>query len=93
MKVGSKWKCRVGTCIVAYYAKWLLIKHLKEVLGLVAEKAKLGRRSTFQGGLRYQDHVKMNVCMLGNVMDMQRRNDQKVVNRARAKHNRSVIRW
>ncbi len=24
MKVGSKWKCKVGTYIVAYCAKWLL---------------------------------------------------------------------
>jgi hypothetical protein len=45
-KVGSKWKCKVGTCIVAYCVKWLLIKHLKEVHGLVAEKAKPGRLST-----------------------------------------------
>jgi len=37
-KVGSKWKCKVGICIVAYCAKWLLTKHLKEVHGLVAKK-------------------------------------------------------
>jgi hypothetical protein len=36
MKVGLKWKCKVGICIVAYCAKWLLIKHLKEVHGLMA---------------------------------------------------------
>jgi len=45
-KVGSKWKCKVSTYIVAYCAKWLLTKHLKEVHGLVAEKAKPGRSST-----------------------------------------------
>ncbi len=49
-KVGSKWKCKVGTCTVAYCAKWLLTKHLKEVHGLVAEKAKPGRPSTSVGG-------------------------------------------
>jgi hypothetical protein len=49
-KVGSKWKCKVGICIVAYCAKWVLAKHLKEVHGLVAEKAKLGRLSTSEGG-------------------------------------------
>ncbi len=38
MKVGSKWKCKVGTCLFAYRAKWLLTKHLKEVHGLVAKK-------------------------------------------------------
>jgi len=32
-KVGSKWKCKVGICIVAYCAK-----HLKEVHDLVVEK-------------------------------------------------------
>jgi hypothetical protein len=45
-KVGSKWKCKVGTCTVAYCAKWLLTKHLKEVHGLVAKKSKPGRPST-----------------------------------------------
>jgi hypothetical protein len=43
MKVGLKWECKVGTCIVTYCAKWLLINHFKEVHGLVVEKAKLGR--------------------------------------------------
>ncbi len=82
MKVGSKWKCRVDTCIVAYCAKWLLTKHLKEVHGLVVEKAKTGRPSTSIGGPRHQDHAKMNAQILGNVVAMQRRNDQKVANRA-----------
>jgi hypothetical protein len=38
IKVGSKWKCTIGICIVTYCAKWLLTKHLKEVHGLVAKK-------------------------------------------------------
>jgi hypothetical protein len=46
MKVESKWKCKIGTYIVAYCAKWLLTKHLKKVHGLVAKKAKPGRPST-----------------------------------------------
>jgi hypothetical protein len=87
-KVGLKWKCKVGTCIVAYCAKWLLTKHLKEVHGLVAEKSKPGRLSTFTGGPRHQDHAKMNVRILGNVMAVQRRNDQKVVSCARARADR-----
>jgi hypothetical protein len=82
--VGSKWKCKVGTCTIAYCAKWLLTKHLKEVHGLVAEKAKPGR-STVVGGPRHQDHAKMNARTLGNAMAMQRRNDQKVASYARAK--------
>jgi hypothetical protein len=48
--VGSKWRCKVGTYTIAYCAKWLLTKHLKEVHGLVAEKAKPGRRSTVARG-------------------------------------------
>jgi hypothetical protein len=70
---------------VAYCAKWLLIKHLKEVHGLMGDKAKLGRFSTLEGGPRHQDHVKMNARILGDAMAMQRRNDQKVVSRACAK--------
>jgi len=50
MKVGSKWNCKVGTCIVAYFAKWLLTKHLKEVHGLMAKNVKLGRPSTSKKG-------------------------------------------
>jgi hypothetical protein len=50
MKVGSKWKCKVGICIVAYCGKWLLTKHFKEVHGLVVEKAKPGRPSTSERG-------------------------------------------
>jgi hypothetical protein len=80
-----KWKCKIGTCIIAYCAKWLLTKHLKEVHGLVAEKAKPGKPSTFAGGPQHQDHAKMNVRILGNAMTMQRQNDQKVASHVRAK--------
>jgi hypothetical protein len=86
--VGSKWRCKVGTCTIAYCAKWLLTKHLKKVHGLVAEKAKPGKPSTATGGLRHQDHAKMNAHILRNVMDVQRRNDQKVASRVRAKAQR-----
>jgi hypothetical protein len=85
MKVGLKWKCKVGICIVAYCAKWLLTKNMKEVHGLVAEKAKPKRPSTSEGGLRHQDHAKMNARILGNAMVVQRWNDQKVVSRVRTK--------
>jgi hypothetical protein len=84
-KVGLKWKCKIGTCIIAYCAKWLLTKHLKEVHGLVAEKAKPGRPSASIGGPRHQDHPKMNARILGNAMAVQRRNDQKVASCTRAK--------
>ncbi len=84
-KVGSKWKCKVHNCTVAYCAKWLLTKHLKEVHGLVAEKSKPGRPSIVAGGPRHQDHAKMNARILGNAMAVQKRNDQKVASRARAK--------
>ncbi len=84
----SKWKCKVGICTIAYCAKWLLTKHLAQVHGLVAEKFKLGRPSTSSGGLRHQDHAKMNARILGNAMVVQRRNDQKVVSCVRANAER-----
>ncbi len=37
-KVGSKWKHKVGFCIVAYYATWLLIKDSKESAWLGGKK-------------------------------------------------------
>jgi hypothetical protein len=58
---------------------------LKEVHGLVVEKAKPGRPLTIVGGSRHQDHAKMNARILGNAMVVQRRNDQKVASRACAK--------
>jgi hypothetical protein len=88
MKVGSKWKCKVGTCIVAYVTQWLLTKHLKEVYGLITKKVKLGRPSTFKRGPQRQNHAKMNVCILGDAMAMQKQNDQKVVNHVHAKAER-----
>jgi hypothetical protein len=54
----------------------------------VAEKSKLGRPSTAAGGPRHQDHAKMNDRILGNAMAVQRRNNQKVASRARAKAQR-----
>jgi hypothetical protein len=70
--VGSKWKCKVSTCTIAYCAKWLLTEHLKEVHGFVIEKAKPRRPSTTTGGSRHQNHAKMNVPILGNAMVVQR---------------------
>jgi len=51
----------------------------------VAEKVKHRRPSTFVRGPRHQDHAKINVQILGNVMVVQRQNDQKVVNHTLAK--------
>jgi hypothetical protein len=53
MKARSKWKCKVGICIVMYSTKWLLTKHLKEVHGLMVEKAKHGRLSTFEKNIQH----------------------------------------
>ncbi len=88
-KVESKWKCKVGTCIIAYCAKWLLTKHLKEVHGLVVEKAKPENPSTSAKGPRHQNHAKMNARILGNAQAVQRQNDQKVASRAHPKQKRS----
>jgi hypothetical protein len=46
----------------------VLKKHLKEVHGSVVEKAKLGKPSTYKRGHQHQDHVKMNICILGDVV-------------------------
>jgi hypothetical protein len=63
----------------------LLTKHLKEVHGLVVEKVKPWKLSTSKGSLRHQNHVKMNTRIMGDAMAIQRQNDQKVANYARAK--------
>jgi len=63
----------------------LLTKHLKEVHGLVTKKAKPRKPSTSAGGRQHQVHGKMKACILGNAQVVQRRNDQKVASRTRAK--------
>jgi hypothetical protein len=63
MKVGSKWKWKVGISIIAYCAKWMLTKHSKEVHGLVAEKAKPRRPSTSEGGPTYNNYMERCILM------------------------------
>jgi len=63
----------------------LLTKHLKEVHGLLADKSKPRRPSTFERGHRHQDHAKINVHILGNAIAMEKWNDQKVVSSAYTK--------
>jgi len=50
-------------------------QNLKEVHGLVVEKTKLWRPSTFEGSLQHQNHAKMNARILRNAMVVQRWND------------------
>ncbi len=88
MKVGLKWKCKVGIYIVTYCVKWLLTKHFKKMHGLVVEKVKHAKLSTFEIGLWRQDNVKMNTYILGNAMAVQRWNDQKVAHNTHAKAQR-----
>jgi len=85
IKDGLKWQCNVGTYIVAYFVKWLLTKHLKEMHGLMIEKGKPRRLPTFEWGPQHQDHAKMNICILGDAIAMQRWNDQKVASCAHVK--------
>jgi hypothetical protein len=58
IKDGLKWQIKVGTCIVAYFVKWLSIKHLKKVHGLVIEKTKPSKPSTFEKGLDIKTMLK-----------------------------------
>jgi hypothetical protein len=47
----------------------------------MVEKVKPMRLSSFERGLWYQNHAKMNAHILGNAMVVQRQNDQKVASR------------
>ncbi len=57
-KYRSKWRCKMDNYIVAYVAKWLLTKHLKEVHGLVKKKPKHGRFLTFEKGFDIKTMLK-----------------------------------
>ncbi len=64
---------------------------MKEVHGLVAEKAKAGRPLTSERGPRHQEHAKMNAYILRNAQSMQRRNDPKVGSHACAKAKKEWV--
>jgi len=49
---------------------FVLTKHLKEVHGLVVEKVEPRRFLISKGGPQHQDHVKMNIRILGDAMAM-----------------------
>jgi hypothetical protein len=49
------------------------------------EKAKPKMPSTSAGGPRHQNHIKMNIRILGHIMAMQRWNNQKAINHICAK--------
>jgi hypothetical protein len=51
IKDRSKWLCKV--CIVTYYVKWLLTKHLREVHDLMIEKTKLGKPSILKKSFQH----------------------------------------
>jgi hypothetical protein len=68
--LGQNGNVKLALALSQMLQKWLLTKHLKEVYGLVVKKAKLGRPSTSKGGPQCQDHVKMKIGILGNVMAM-----------------------
>jgi len=57
-KVGSKWKSKIGICIIAYYVKWLLTNDLKELHGLVVEKVKSRRPSISKQGSEHKTMLK-----------------------------------
>ncbi len=54
----------------------------------MTKKVKPGRPSIFKRGLWHQDHAKINICILGDAMVVQRQNDQKIANHGRAKTQR-----
>jgi hypothetical protein len=64
---GSKACCKVNACSNSYVAKWLFCKHLDQVDGLQMQLSKFGHPSTHPKGLRRQDHISMNVCILNNL--------------------------
>ncbi len=55
--------------------------------GLVVEKAKPKRLSTFERGLWHQYHINMNIRILVDAKVVKKQNDQKVVNHALKSHN------
>lgn len=75
VKVGTRFACKVGTCIQSYLAKWLLNKHLLKDHNLAIEGRKYVCPSTCEVDPRCQDHSILNGWILSDAHAIQRWNE------------------
>ncbi len=87
---GPKFACKVDGCDASYMTKYNLVWHLRAHHNVVMELNKPGHSSTWEEGLRVQDHMAMNAQVLSNPLAWFRHNEQKAIVRD-GKH--AFLKW
>ncbi len=80
---GPKFVCKVAGCNASYTTKYNLVQHLWAHCNVTMEPGKLERPSTWEEGLKHQNHTTMNVHILNNLLAQFCRNEKKEIARAK----------
>jgi len=82
-KMGPNLLCNIGGCDASYTTKYNLLRHLRAHHNGTMELSKPRFPSTWEQGLKVQDHTTMNAQVLNNPLAQFRHNEQKVIARAK----------
>jgi len=82
-KDGPKFVCKVVRCDAPYTSKYNLVQHLWAHCNVTMEPGKPECPSTWEEGLKHQDHTTMNMHILNNLLAQFCRNEKKEIARAR----------
>ncbi len=76
--LGGRYICKFGECKKSFATKWFFRRHVEKnhFLMLVSRYNHL---STCKMGPRHQDHMVMNVCILGNPYKCHKQNEAKAM--------------
>ncbi len=64
--LGRRYTCKFGECKKSFATKWLLCRHANKDHFFIMLASRSGCPSTCEEGPRCQDHIAMNVHILGN---------------------------
>ncbi len=71
IKDKSKWQCKIDNCTIAYICCQVIVMQTFEGgAWFSGRKGQIREASTSKGGPWYQNHVKMNVCILQDAVAM-----------------------
>ncbi len=82
---GLRGCCKVNACTSSYVGKWLFRKHLDQTHGLQMQLGRYRRSSICFKGLRQQDHISINVCILNDPHARQKWNEKKTFDQVEKK--------
>ncbi len=83
LRDGAKYVYKVHGCNVTNIAKYNLIQHLQMWYNVIMELSKFEHPSTWEEGLKRQDHTTMNVQVLNNLLVQFCCNEHKAIAKAK----------